>query len=61
MVLARIEVMPQDLEMAVGDRQLSKQELHEHVLKADEIGQEIMEAELEFLQDMASGIVYSYE
>lgn len=53
--------MPQDLEVAIGDSQLSKQELYEHVLQSDETGQEIMEAELEFLQDMASGAIYNYE
>jgi len=61
LVLARIGVMPQGLEVAVGDSHLSKQELYEHVVQSDEIGQEIMEAELEFLQDMASGAIYDYE
>lgn len=59
LVVARIRVMPSNLRLAIGTKQLSKEDLEKHVEKEDEIGAQIMEMELEFLQDLASGAVYA--
>lgn len=60
-VLARIQVMPDTLNVAVGSTKLSRSELVEHVEEEDEIGKQIIEIELEFLRDLASGAIYKNE
>lgn len=57
-VLARLQVMPKTINVAVGSNNLTKEELLEHVEKEDEIGKQMMMAELEFLRDLASGKIY---
>jgi hypothetical protein len=61
LVLARIQVMPDTLSLAVGSQDLSKEELIAHVTNQDALGTQIMEMELEFLQDVTSGAIYQYE
>ena len=60
-VLARLNVMPDDVTVSIGDNSLNKQALTKHVESEDEIGKQMMEMELEFLQDLASGAVYGHE
>lgn len=60
-VLARLSVMPEDVSVSIGDKNLGKEELVEHVQSEDEIGKQMMEMDLEFLQDMASGAIYGHE
>lgn len=60
-VLARLTVMPPDISISIGDINLNKQELTQHVESEDEIGNQMMEMELEFLKDLASGAIYSHE
>lgn len=61
LVLARLTVMPQDISISIGDKNLDKKALTEHVQSEDEIGKQMMEMELEFLQDLASGAIYGHE
>lgn len=61
LVLARIQVMPDTVNMAIGSEELSKTDLIQHVKEQDDLGTQIMEMELEFLQDLASGAVYENE
>ena len=61
LVLARLNVMPQDISISIGDKNLDKKALTEHVQSEDEIGNQMMEMELEFLQDLASGAIYGHE
>ncbi|KKR92047.1 MAG: hypothetical protein UY16_C0008G0023 [Candidatus Gottesmanbacteria bacterium GW2011_GWA2_47_9] len=61
LVLARLTVMPQDISISIGDKNLDKKALSEHVESEDEIGKQMMEMELEFLQDLASGAIYGHE
>ncbi len=61
LVLARLSVMPPDVSVSVGDKNLDQKELTEHVQSEDEIGKQMMEMELEFLQDLASGAIYGNE
>lgn len=61
LVLERVNVMPDTLRMAVGSDSLAKQDIVRHVQESDEIGRQVMEMELEFLRDLASGAVYANE
>jgi hypothetical protein len=61
LVLARLQVMPSDVTVSIGNTNLDKQELTDHVQSEDEIGKQMMEMELEFLQDLASGAIYGHE
>ena len=61
LVLARLTVMPQDISISIGDKNLDKKALTDHVQSEDEIGKQMMEMELEFLQDPASGAIYGHE
>ena len=61
LVLERLNVMPDTLSIAVGSTNLTKQELVQNVVEENEIGKQIMEMELEFLRDLASGAVYANE
>ena len=58
LVLERINVMPDTLRMAVGSMQLTKTDIVKHIRDEDEIGQQVIEMELDFLRDLASGAVY---
>jgi len=58
LVLARIKTASEDLGVAIGSTELSKQEMLEKVTKEDKMGQEIMNIHLEYLRDMASGAIY---
>jgi len=61
LVFERVKAMPNTLKMAVGSADLTMKELLKHVENEDEIGTQIMEMELEFLRDLASGAVYADE
>ncbi len=57
-VLARLNVMPKDISVTIGSENLKREELVEHVQLEDEVGKQMIEIELEFLKDMASGAIY---
>lgn len=57
-VLARLNVMPTDVSVTIGSENLTKEQLVEHVQSEDEVGKQMIEMELEFLKDMASGVIY---
>lgn len=61
LVLERVGIMPDTLRMSVGSDELTKIDVLRHVQDGDDIGNQIMEMELGFLRDLASGAVYSYE
>lgn len=61
LILERINVMPDTLRMAVGSMELTRGDVTRHVQDEDEIGKQVMEMELEFLRDLASGAVYANE
>lgn len=59
LTLERIKVMPESLRMAVGSMEFDKEDLTKHVRDQDDIGKQIMEMNVEFLRDLASGAVYA--
>lgn len=58
LVIARILTLPDDVSLSVGDEDLKREQLIEHVKKEDEIGKNIVDMQLEFIRDMASGALY---
>lgn len=62
LVIQRVNAMPDTLCISVGSSdELTKKDLAQHVQDGDEVGQQIIEMQLEFLRDLASGAVYDCE
>lgn len=60
LVTARLEVLPADVKLAiVGFGTYDKNQLIRHVRKDDEIGQKIVEIEIEYLKSLKKGILYA--
>ncbi len=59
LVLERINVMPGTMKLAIGTTEVNKQDIIRHVKDEDEVGQQMMEMELDYLRDLASGAVYA--
>ena len=60
LVTARLEVLPTDVKLAiVGFGTYDKHQLIKHVQKDDEIGQKIVEIEIEYLKSLKKGILYA--
>lgn len=61
LVLERVGSMPDTLRMSVGSEELTKDDILKHINRGDDIGNQVMEMELEFLRDLSSGMIYAYE
>lgn len=62
LVIARIEASSDNLKFMIGgDKEMTKVELINSVRAGNEIGKEIIDAQLEFLKDMAEGKIYKSE
>lgn len=58
LTMERIKVSSGDLRVSIGAEDYTKTELLESVEKGDAVGQEVMEAQIEYLRDMAEGKIY---
>jgi len=58
LVLARIKAASDDLRIAIGSTEYTKTEMIENVKAGNEVGKEILEIQMEYLRDMASGAIY---
>lgn len=58
LVLARIMAASDDLRIAIGSIEYTKTEIIKNVKIGNEVGKEIMEIQMEYLRDMASGAIY---
>jgi len=59
LVKARLDVLPDDVGLSLGSKgDFSKSELLEQLEKGDEIGVEIVQIEMEFLQSLKKGSLY---
>jgi len=58
LVLARLRASSDDLTISIGSTEYTKQEMLESVEKINDLGKEIMEAQIEYLRDMATGAIY---
>jgi len=56
LVLAKLDVMPQDYKLSVGDQGIfNKTELMDHVKRGDNIGKQFIEMQRGFMKALASG------
>lgn len=61
LVIARLELLPENKKISIGNYgEFSKDELIDNVNKNSEIGNKIIEIELEFLRAMKGGIVHEF-
>ena len=58
LVLARIMASSDDLGVAIGSVEFTKNEIINSVKSQNKIGKEIMEIQMEYLRDMANGAIY---
>lgn len=58
LVVARIKAASDDLSISVGSTEYTKGEMLKSVENEDEVGKEIIEIQMEYLRDMASGVIY---
>lgn len=60
-VIARLNTIPKDIEISVGSGQYTKEQLLEFVKEGNELGKQLMQMQLEYLRDLASGKIYRSE
>lgn len=60
-VLERLKSMPESLSVSIGNSEYTTDELVEHVEDGDDVGKQIMEIQLQYLQDLGSGKIYDNE
>jgi hypothetical protein len=58
LVLARLETMPSNMGIAIGDEAFSKVELKNHVEQEDAVGQKYVEMQLTFLRSLKDGSLF---
>lgn len=59
-VIQRLKTSSDELQVVIGGKgNFTREELVESVEAGDEIGQEIMKSEIEFMKAMAQGKIYS--
>lgn len=58
LTIERIKASSGDLRVSIGAEDYTKTELLKSVERGDEVGQAVMEAQIEYLRDMAEGKIY---
>ena len=58
LVIARIKAASDDLSISIGSTEYTKEEILKSIEKGGELGQEIIEIQMEYLRDMATGRIY---
>lgn len=58
LTMERVKASSGDLRISIGAKDYTKTKLLESIEKGDEVGQEVMEAQMEYLRDMAEGKIY---
>lgn len=59
LVIERLKTLPEDTGISIGSKgDFNKNEMIAHVKKGDDIGQKIVEVELNFLRGLKEGILY---
>lgn len=58
LVIARIKASSDDLAVSIGLKEHTKEQMLKSVETGDELGQEIIEIQMEYLRDMAEGAIY---
>lgn len=58
LVIARLSSIPKHIQLSVGSNQYSIEDLVKSVEEGSEIGKQIVEMQLKYLQDLSSGEIY---
>lgn len=58
LAIARINAFSDDLGIIIGNKKYTKKEILDSIEKGDEIGREVIDVQIEYLRDMASGAIY---
>ncbi len=58
LVIARLKVTSDNLRISINEREFSKEDLIKRVETEDEIGQEVINIQMEYLRDLATGEIY---
>lgn len=61
LVAARIKAASDDLAVSIGSQEYTKEQMLKSVEAGDELGQEIIEIQMEYLRDMAEGAIYQQD
>ena len=56
---ARVKAASDDLVISIGSKEYAKEEILQSISEGGEIGLEIIDMQIEFLRDMASGEFYA--
>ena len=59
--MARIRTVSRDAHISLGSEDYSSEELIKHLEKNDEIGDELIQMNWQYLKDLASGAIYGNE
>lgn len=59
--MARIRTISRDAHISLGSEDYSSEELINHLEKNDEIGDELIQMNWQYLKDLASGTIYGNE
>ena len=58
LVIARLKASSDDLTISVGSTEYTKKEMLESVEEINDLGKEIIKAQIDYLRDMAAGAIY---
>jgi len=58
LVIARIKAASDDLAVSIGSKEYTKEQMLKSVEIGNELGQEIIKIQMEFLRDIAEGVIY---
>ncbi len=61
LVLARVRAIPKNVRVSIGAGDYTTEQLLESVEQGNEVGKEIIENQMEYLRDLASGAIYGDE
>ena len=61
LVISRIKVTSDDFAISIGSKDCTKKQMLESVEIEDELGQEIIKTQMEYLRDMAKGAIYQQD
>ena len=58
LIIERLKSMPADKKISIGaDGDFTKDQLIEHVLKKDDVGEKIVEVQMSYLQALKTGVL----
>ena len=61
LVIERIKRASDELEISIGSKTYTKDQILESIEKEDKVGKEIIDIQMEYLRDIAQGALYKTE